>query len=399
MITWLSNATKRRLIRELRDILYEHPKYRSDVDNVQNKYAFTERPARGIIVDGTSAERVILSADNYMGRLSSFAMLTGYGNGPNTTVEWVRENFPLLESIDPKRSVFPSPAGVYLFKVVELPDDARSRPGYVTINPVYTVYAEQVIVFNSFDTIEAQLQHHNIYPNSVRLWLDNRTALIPDVDFTVDLEFGTITFLKEAPDGGVVTADYRYYGTETSPLPFYREQFDVKMIPGVVIAFGDRCQLNDTFAVVVTEERTEVADVYGGKFVMNFDLLAFSKDSEDREKFSDYIIMKMLERQNLLGFQGLELVDISPGGENEDVFNPETDEFYYDSTINLSIRVEWTINSPLPTVVWRAEMGSKQQEEITGHLDGTYTDNEVRPDDKGNLLFNVGSPLQYENMK
>ncbi len=398
MITWLTNSTKRRVIQELRDILSEHPRYRDDVNNVQNKYAFTERPSRGIIVDGTSAERVILSADNYMGRLSSFVMLTPYEGKPNTTLEWVRENYPYLESISPNRSIFPVPPGVYIFEVSQLPDEARNVPGHVYMSPIYSVFSEQVLVFNVYDTVEAQLTHSDIYPNSVRLWLDSRTPLIPNVDFTVDYESGSITFLKDGPQGGVVTADYRYRGQKTGPHPFEKEKFDVKILPGVVLAFGDRCQLNDKFAVVVTDERTDVADVYGGKFILNFDLLAFSKDSEDREKFSDYIVMKILERQNKLGFQGLELIDVSPGGENEDVFNPETDEYFYDSSISASFRVEWSIYSPLPAIIWRAEMTSEALENSAGHLDGSYVYDNLEVVEKNALSFQVGK-LQYETMK
>ena len=76
MINWMTNATKKRIIREIRQILYDHPRYRADYQNVQNKYSFSERPQRGVIINSTSGDRVRLSADNYMGCLSSFCMLT-----------------------------------------------------------------------------------------------------------------------------------------------------------------------------------------------------------------------------------------------------------------------------------------------------------------------------------
>jgi hypothetical protein len=398
MLAWLTNATKRRIVREIKKILYDHPRYRSDSENVQNKFAFDERPQRGVIVNGTSADRVRLSADNYMGRLSSFCMLVPADGAPCTTVEWVRENFNILEQVSPDRSVFPSAPGVYLFEVKSVPDDARNIPGYITVSPILTVIGEPLITFGDTGDLDAQLSRSNIYPRSVRLWMDNRIALIPDVDFSVNYETGAIRFLKEVPPGEFVHADYRYAEPQSAPFAFKSEQFDISMIPGAVLAFGDRSQECDKFSVVVTDERTDVADVYGGKFEVNFDLIAFSKDSEDREKLSDYIVMKILERQNALGFEGIELMDVSPGGENEDVFNPETDEYFYESSIALSLRVDWSIFVPLPVVLWRSEMSTKASEGSASSIGGAESTSMLV--DSAFASFMIGKQdLTFERMR
>jgi hypothetical protein len=398
MISWLSNSTKRRITQEIKDILYQHPRYREDVNNVQNKFAFDERPARGVIVDGTSSDRVVLSADNYMGRLSSFCMLTPVEDKPNTTVEWVRENFNELEALNQYRTSFPTAPGAYYFEVTRLPDDAHNIPGEVYIDPIMTVSGEPLITFGLTNNMEAQLTHDNICPGSLRLWLDNRRSLVPGVDYRVDDQNGSVEFLVPGPFNGTISADYRYILPRSGPHSFYREKFDVDMLPGVVIAFGDRCQLGDKFAVVVTDERTEVANVYGGKFEITFELLAFSKDSEDREKLSDYLVMKILERQNALGFEGIELTNITPGAENEDVFNPETDEYFYDATISTTFRVDWSIMIPLPVVLWRAEIMSKENELEHGYLDGTIKEDLVRMDPDGRVSYQIGKKLTYERM-
>jgi hypothetical protein len=182
------------------------------------------------------------------------------------------------------------------------------------------------------------------------------------------------------------------------PFEFKKEEANNTMLPGVVLAFGDRSVENDRFDVVVTSERTDVAEVFGGKFEMNFDIIAFSKDSEDREKLSDYLIMKILEKQNKLGFEGIELLDVAPGGENEDVFNQETDEYFYESNISLSFRVDWSIYKPLPIVIWRGEMTSKTQEQEKGHLDGSYTYDLLNVDPVGTSVLSIGRNLTYERM-
>jgi hypothetical protein len=399
MISWLSNATKRRVIAELKDILYEHPRYRSDSNNVQNKFAFDERPQRGVIVNGTSGDRVKLSADNYMGRLSSYCMLSPVSGYPNTTVEWVRENFTVLEGFSVNRDIFPTPPGVYTFEVTRLPDEARNVPGLIEMRPNLTVFNEYILTFPDSGTLKGLLSRTSIYPGSVRLWINNRVALIPDVDFTVDYETSEITFLKSTPTGSVLTADYRYTLPVQGPYEFRKEEFNVSILPGVVIAFGDRCQECDKWDIVITSERTDVADVYGGKFEMQFELIAFSKDSEDREKLSDYLIMKILERQLKLGFEGIELLDVNPGGENEDVFNAETDEYFYESSISLGFRVDWSIYKPLPIVMWRAEMTSKIQEMDRGHLDGSYTYDLLTLDPTKFSMLEVGRNLTYERIR
>ena len=170
------------------------------------------------------------------------------------------------------------------------------------------------------------------------------------------------------------------------------------MIPGVVLAFGDRTQECDKFNITITEERTDVAEIYGGKFEMTFDLIAFSKDSEDREKLSDYIVMSILDRQSRLGFEGIELLNISPGGENEDVFNAETDEYFYESSIAVTFRVDWQIYHPLPVSIWRGEFTSREEEQAKGHLDGTYTYDLLKPTSQEYSILEIGKGLTFDRL-
>jgi len=369
---WLISATKKRIVRELKKILYDHPRYRNDSENVQGKFSFELRPQRGIIINNASADRVRLSADNYVGRLASFVMLAPVENLPGTTIEWVRENFNVLEQQCSDRNTFPSPPGVYFFSVTKIPDDANTVAGTFTIDPVLTVTQEPLILFTSPADTDAQLSHDNVYDGSVRLWLDNRRVLVPEIDYHVDYLTGHVAFLKATPIDMAVYADYRYRIGLQGPFEFFRDSANTTALPGAVIAFGDRAQECDKAAIVVTDTRTDVADVYGGKFEVTFDLIVFTRDTEDRERMTDYVIVKVLERQNDLGYDGLELLDISPGGQNEEVYNAETDEYYYESSVSMSLRVDWESYVPLPVVINRAEMTSLAAEQEHGYLDGSY---------------------------
>jgi len=402
MKIWLINATKKRVIKELRKILYDHPRYRSDSENVTNKYSFEERPQRGIIVNSASADRVRLSADNYVGRLSSFCMLADVENAPGTTVEWVRENFNVLEQVSPRRDVFPSPPGVYNIIVKSVPDEARRTPGEFTVEPLLTEINEPLITFTSSGDKEAQISRRNLYPGSVRLWLDGRRGLVQGTDFEVDHGTGEVTFLKETPTGGVIYADYRYVMPTSGPFQYEREQVNLQAIPGAVIAFGDRPQDCDKQCIVITDERTDVAEVYGGKYEVSFELIVFSRDAEDREKLADYTIVKFLEIQNSLGFEGLELLDIAPGGENEEVYNDTTDEYYYETTVSLSLRVDWEVYVPLPITISRAENTSRAAEVEHGYLDGSYPLDLLQgrtPVGAAGVNVSVGRDLSFERVR
>lgn len=388
MINWLTNATKRRVIRELRQILYEHPRYRADSQNVQNKFSFKERWQRAIIVNGTSADRVRLSANNYVGRLTSFVMLTTYGNSPGTTLEWVRENYPLLEQYSPRRDIFPSPPGVYILEIQSLPDIGRSVPGKFIIKPYLTVNGETLLLLSDPAGAEAQLNHFPLYPGSLRLWMNGRRPLLHDVDYSIDYNTGFIIFLKPLPADATVDADYRYTIADQGPYDFEYEKTNLTAIPGAILAFGDRAQDCDKMAIVVTEDRTDVAEIFGGKFEVHFDLNVYARDPEDREKMSDYVIAKVLERQNIWGYEGLELIDISPGGENEEVYNQETDDYYYESAVAMSMRVDWESYVSLPVQIFRIEETSKLEEMTKGYADGSFVLD----------LLRIGDPAQIAGM-
>ena len=367
----MTNVTKKRIIREIRQILYNHPRYRDDSQNISNAYSFKERPQRGVIVNNTSSDQVRLSADNFMGVLSSFCMLTTIRDRPGTTLEWVRENFNILEETSPDRNVFPSAPGVYFIDVKKLPDEARSVPGEFTVEPVLTVSNEPLVMFTSSGVTEAQIPREDIYPGSVRLWLDGRKQLIRYTDYDVDEANGAVTFLQATPTGSFVHSDYRYKTGKQGPFYFNKNESNVDAIPGAVLAFGERCQEGDEQAIVVTNERVQVANIYGGKYEISFDLVAFVRnDAEDRDKLSDYLIHSILDIQGELANEGLEIISISSSGENAEIYNQTADEYYYESSISLSMRVDWETWIPLPIVISRAELTSSDAEKEFGWLSG-----------------------------
>jgi hypothetical protein len=319
--------------------------------------------------------------------LHSFVQLSTLGEAPGTSIEWVRENAEHLRSLSPKSNIFPTAPGAYVVEIKKLPDMARQIPGEFVIDPILTVTQEPLITFTSAGDNEAQLSNQDIYPGSLRLWVDGRHALVEGTDFVVDNVTGEIQFLQDTTTGDIIYADYRYVTQQQGPFNFEFEQFNVTAIPGAVLAFGERAECNDKQVVVVADSRVETARIFGGKFETNFELLVFSRDSEDRGKMSDFVITQILEIQNVLGFEGIELLDISPGGETEEVYNAAIDDYYYDSPISVSFRVDWETHIPLPINISRAEIVSKDQEDQIGYLSSAAVVDLIRA---GKMLDTTG---------
>ena len=196
MINWMTHHTKRRFMAELKSMLQNHPRYVEDVQNVVNKFGYKERASRGIIINSTSAERVRLSADNYVGRQKSFVVMSPYRNSKGTSIEFVNENMPALEAINPNRNVFPTPPGFFVISIDSLPNDGTGEPGYFTLKQYLSAEDPSLLTFNDSRDFIAYLSHQNIYPGSVQIYFDDRIRLIPDVDYTVDYGTSEIRFLK-----------------------------------------------------------------------------------------------------------------------------------------------------------------------------------------------------------
>ncbi|MDB4330517.1 hypothetical protein N9948_02240, partial [bacterium] len=87
---FLVNATKNRIITELRDAFANHPRYKNL--EILNKFPYEERIQEGIILRNATAARMPLSADNFQGTVCSYTTVAGHQGSRSLSVEWVRED-------------------------------------------------------------------------------------------------------------------------------------------------------------------------------------------------------------------------------------------------------------------------------------------------------------------
>ena len=342
----LIGTLKRRLVQELKDSFASHPVYGKIVPFIQDRYAFEERPQMGIVVKGASANKVQLSADNFIGAIESHVMLA-YMGAPVFPLEWVKED---SSTINANGGRMPTPPGIYYLEILSVPEDAQSFGQYM-IDPLLTVNDEPVLRFLTGIETEGQLQQVPV-KGTLRLWENRRFPLKEGVHYQVDYKTGAITFLERATPGSVVTADYRYEVRSVGPIPYQWNTADVQTLPGVVLAFGKRGAVGDRVAIVVYEDRVETAKAYGGRFDVSFELDVISRDTIQTEEITDLVFMYLwVQKRDRLSFEGIEIVDVSIGGESEEIADETGDEYFYNSSISVQIQADWETHIPLPLTI------------------------------------------------
>lgn len=343
---YLTSALKRRIILELQDSFSRHPIYSKLVDYIQTKYSFKERPHFGIVLKGGSVNKVAFSADNFIGYVSSHTMLSYVGE-PSYPIEWVREDLNRIQI----EGQMPTAPGIYYLEILTVPTTPQ-EPGTFIIDPLLTAVDEAVIRFVS--GVERQANLQNIpSPGTLRLWLNGRIPLKEGVDYTVEGQ--TLLFIPNYGEGDKITAEYRYAVDSIGPVDFYWNRSDFTTLPGVVMAFGKRARVGDKVAVVVYQDRVDTASAFGGKFEFSFDLDVIATDPAQMEEIADLVVMYLWgEKKPKLEYEGIEIIDVSIGGDSEEAYDEQAELFFYTANLSLQMRADWEIHVPLPLTISRA---------------------------------------------
>ena len=346
MYYYLVQSLRRRLILELRDSFAAHPLYSKIVPNIQNRFSFDERPQFGIVVKGSSANKVQLSANNFIGTVRSYVMLAYVGQH-EYPIEWVREDRHCIE----EHGGMPTAPGVYYIEILEAPTTAGGSGSFV-VDPLLTVTTEPVLRFQSGIEREAQLQQTPV-EGTLRLWEDGRFLLKEGRDYNLG-DRGAIELIKRFSPESRLTADYRYAADSVGPIPFKWNSADWTTLPGVVLAFGKRAKPQQKVAIVVYPDRVDTAEAFGGKFEANFDLDVITRDTTQTEEVADLAIMYLWgQKKAPLEFEGIEIIDVSMGGEAEEMYDETGDLNFYTGSLSVALRADWEIHVPLPLTISR----------------------------------------------
>lgn len=382
MYYYLTQALKRRLVLELKDSFSRHPVYEKVVPYIQNRYSFKERPQFGIVVKGSSANKIQLSADNFMGSVMSHVMLA-YVGAPKYPLEWVKEDLGCIEAND---GVMPAPPGIYYIEILSAPDDPQTEGEFV-IDPLLTVNDEPVLKFVTGVESEAQLQQRPVV-GTLRLWENHKFLLVEGQHYNVNYDTGAIELIARSPAGAVLTADYRYAVPSVGPVKFRWNTGDFQTLPGVVLAFGKRAKKGDKVAVVVYEDRVEAARAFGGRFEASFDFDAIARDTTQMEEIADLIVMYLWgQKRDTLSTEGIEITDISIGGEAEEVYDETGDDYFYNASLSLQVQADWEIHVPLPLTISQATPTTPETDRATSPNEPQTST--ISGDVQSNLFFST----------
>lgn len=360
MYALLTEAVKRRFILELRRYWQYHPRYRDIVDKIQGKYSFKERPQYGIVLKTSSANHVQLSADNFQCTVQSHCHLARFEENPGLSVEWVREDALAIQA---NGGTFPSPPGIYFIEILETPEPAPpyslERTYEFMVDPLLEVQNEAATKVDDFTWVVS----HAYLDGTTRVYeMPGSIPYVRDVNYTEAPSTGEITLTNPVRPGAYLSVDYRYPAESTGPWRI-QEQFAHKMaIPGVSLAFGRRVLKGDKLAVVVHSRRQPTALEYGGKWDISLDFEIMARGENAQQEISDATVLYLWGvARNRLSTEGIEITNVTMGGETEEVYDENADDYFYNSTFSVQVQTDWCIHVPLSATVRRVSPQTAEQ--------------------------------------
>ena len=383
----LTEAIKRRMIMELRNYWKDHPHYKDLPEHIQGKYSFQERPSYGIIVKISGGTRVDLAADNYTGIDESYVLLTKVPGHNGLAIEWVRED---AIAIQRNKGRFPSPAGVYYIHLTEEEE--------FTVDTMLDARREPVMMT---DPTHGMLMHPPI-KGTIRIYEQPAGyQLVEGENYTLELDSlgkptGAFTLAAPLTPGRELSGDYRYAGPQTGPFKFKPNFANNTAIPGVVLAFGGRNKKGDIMAVVVQEIRSPAALVYGGRWDITLDVDVIARDVDAQQEIADQSVTYLWGvLRSRLSSEGIEMMDIALGGESEEIFDDNGDDYFYNSQFTVTLQTDWMVHVPLTLFLRSVSPWSTKQLQGMANMSDeqvAQAQNNIRMVESINLL-NIADPF------
>jgi len=352
MYYFLTQQIQRVFIEELRNYWSYHPKYRDLVGHIQGKYSFRERPQFGIILKNSAGNQAQLAADNFQGHVHSYVYLANVEGKPGLSIEWVKENSVLIQN---NGGLFPSAPGIYYIDFCDANGNPTDKAFFV--DPLLEVLDETVLQIN--DT-QYQVQHPGFLAGTLRLYrMPGNIQLYEDVNYTVNVETGEIDLIDSPlSDDDFLSADYKVPGESTGPWKVQENRALTEPLPGAVLAFGRRITPGDRLAVVVQEKRQISALEFGGRWDLTLDIDVVARDPlAQREILDQTALYLWATARPRLSSAGIEILSVSMGGETEEIYDENADDWFYNASFSLQLQTDWSIHVPLGICIRSVEPG------------------------------------------
>lgn len=352
MYYFLTQQIQRVFIEELRNYWSYHPRYQDIVDHIQGKYSFRERPQYGIILKNSAGNQAQLAADNFQGYVHSYVYLANVEGKPGLSIEWVKENSVAIQN---NGGLFPSAPGIYYIDFCDANGNPTDEAFYV--DPLLEVLDETLLKIN--DT-QYQLQNPGFLAGTLRLYrMPGNIQLYEGVNYNVNVETGEVDLIDfPLEDNEFLSADYKVPGETTGPWKVMENRALIEPVPGAVLAFGRRITKGDRLAVVVQEKRAISALEFGGRWDLTLDIDVVARDPLSQREILDQTALYLwATARPRLSSAGIEILSVSMGGETEEVYDENADDWYYNASFSLQLQTDWSIHVPLGICIRSVEPG------------------------------------------
>ena len=351
MYYFLTQQIQRKFIEELRKYWAYHPKYKKIVEHIQGKYSFRERPQFGIVLKNSSGNQAQLAADNFQGTLQSYVYLAHVEGKPNLSLEWVRED---ALAIQRNQGLFPSLPGIYFIDFCDSNGVPTDKEFFV--DPLLDIIDETLLQINE---TQYQLQQGKFLSGTLKVYrMPGNIELYENINYTADPDTGALTLIDSLNNNEFLSADYRCPQESTGPWKVFEDRALSEPIPGCVLAFGRRITAGDRLAVVVQRKRTIAALEYGGRWDLSLDFDVIARDPlQQREILDQTALYLWATARPRLSSQGIEIASVSLGGETEEIYDENADDYYFNASFSLQLQTDWSIHVPLGITLRGVEQG------------------------------------------
>jgi hypothetical protein len=345
---FLTEQITRTFIEELRKYWSYHPKYQDIVDNIQGKYSFAERPQLGIILTNSSGNQVQLAADNFQGTVESYVSLAHVENYVGLSIEWVREDAVAIQN---NGGHFPSLPGIYFIELCNEHGEPTDKS--FMLDPLLIVRDETP---QRVTDLQWQLLNGKYLAKTLAVYqMPGNILLHEGINYTADPDTGVINLILPLDEpGDFLSADYHYPAPTTGPWQIEENRALTQPLPGAVLAFGRRITPGDRLAVVIGEKRGITALEYGGRWDLSLDMTVVARDVlAQREILDQSALYLWSNARPRLSTQGVEILGVSMGGETEEVYDENADDYFYNATFSLQLQVDWANWVPVDIAIRR----------------------------------------------
>ena len=108
-------------------------------------------------------------------------------------------------------------------------------------------------------------------------------------------------------------------------------------------------------AVVVSPRREATALEYGGRWDISLGFDGVARDVYAQQEIVDLTVMYLWGiARSRLSTEGIEISTVGMGGESEEAYDENADDYYYNASVNVQLQADWSIHVPLAAVIRRA---------------------------------------------